>query len=325
MSWARQLPVVALLAVYSHSIALGQPQGSDQQRLESPHRPILLNAAAVRTFDVLIRREVLHDIAPRNVRRAVSFKRVIVDLDKKRFLALTEGTSYTLKESTARETVRRAGMLHFDGRTYRADPIGQIRLVKSDLYGELSSIGIFDWRMIGVQQFPFAWYAPAHGFSFDAHLAKSLRPGTLAKVEEVPRKPDLLRIFRRTISDHPEVLGNDWDWRIDKTTLMPVEFTRSIRWKRDGVIKTAVERRETYQWQDRDGIYLPKSVTAEELASEDGIEYVVETNAQFHWFFVNEPISEERFSQRYLTDPTAFQDLIDPSRCGASDLITSEE
>ncbi|GIW96788.1 MAG: hypothetical protein KatS3mg111_0121 [Pirellulaceae bacterium] len=141
--------------------------------------------------------------------------------------------------------MRETSMLHFDGRTYRADPIGQVRLVKSDPYGELSSTGNLDWRMIGVQQFPFPWYAPTHGFSFDAHMAKSLRSGTLAKVEDVPREPDLLRIFRRSISDHPEVLGHDWDWHIDKTTLMSVEFTQSIRWKRDGVIKTAVERRET--------------------------------------------------------------------------------
>ncbi len=82
----------------------------------------------------------------------------------------------------------------------------------------------------------------------------------------------------------------------------------------------------SYEWQAMSGLHVPFRLKGSTFCGynnpdEKRISARLTVDFNFHWFSINEPIPDELFDATILSDSKRFQDLIDPRKANATELI----
>jgi hypothetical protein len=108
--------------------------------------------------------------------------------------------------------------------------------------------------------------------------------------------------------------------RYNPRSNMPMGF-KSFR---SSSLPWILENQEDYEWEERDGIFLPIEVgrdSAESMEIEGKQEpYRKSEIVQIHWLSFNQPLDPKLFELSTVNDISKLRKLIDPELCGAERL-----
>lgn len=303
-----------------------------------------LNAESLRSYDVLIRVEVMKDIGPNDFERSVSFQRMRVDRDSERWLYLAHIDREVLVPGGELEkSFRMFGCAAKDGRYHTRD--FPDRLVKNrNLLEALAHCATPDLRFIGISNFPRNYVQKGTLGSFE-DWQESIRHAV--NFEPIVTVNNVMRI--RRFSTELGAVDNKYvnDCHLSPETLMPLRLESSrSRPASDGRVESERLWWETYEWESKNDVYVSTKIVGDQRSSAlpmpyrkmsvterrekknemeaNGIKYIpyaVSTTVHFHWFSVNEPIDDSAFDLKALQDVTVFEGLVDPRISRAESLL----
>jgi len=296
--------------------------GAELQTDSSFLQAMAVNAASVRTFDVLLRQEFTHDISATSFRHVHFLTRMIADFDDERFLVIHFGEVKGTVEGQESHLAVRFGA-HCESGKYRETSFtGRPAIREMDFRNaQLKLIDIVNIRFVGFRQFPVT-YSPH--FDFDRFVAVTEHLDSLSTAQRIGQR-ELEVSLKKSFSNSDDVKLQKWVF--DQERLIATNYYESISRPENGVPTLYPITRESYQWKEFLGAFVPIKVKAVQSGSElkresnNVLMYEIDIDADFHWFTVNESISPERFDPRYLNDASAAFSLVDPKLSGADTLL----
>lgn len=280
-----------------------------------------INAASVQTLDVLVRDEATHDISGDASRYDKVLTRLIIDFPAEKFLVVQFGESSTISEGEeSRRAVRYGAMFDSPHLTQsQFNQIGKSKLTFKEALYELP--GVVDIRYVGFRSFSAHF---CRDLDFDNFLAATRLLDLKCKVQQ--SGPKSLEVsLHRNFYNSDEISINSWDF--DQEKLVANSYYHAISRLENGERRLYPLARESIEWQEFDGTFVPISIkgvhhgSSQDADSDRVFSYEVDVDAQFHWFSVNEPIAEEKFSVEYLNDLSKAFSIVDPALSGATSLV----
>lgn len=277
---------------------------------------ILLNAEALRVFDVLLEIEKSYDIRSDELETQIVYMRMTCDRDRQRFLCISkaESSQYISGDESPIQRVAASGFLR-DGEVIRvADPIGKVRVTKRPFVTVLSNFGVPDLRFVGVRGFPSPFYAAEDPASFDSMLKRILVSKSNYIASSAKSQTDSFSLMVTT-HEPPggRVLGRSLEWSISDATLMPKSYREYLRWNDAGSTKKTLTRWEQFEWEEHDGVYVPSTIVCDELGSLNNEQFTIQKTVKLHWLSVNHELEDDVFSTAAMESLEAFQKKIDPT------------
>lgn len=290
----------------------GEGQTEHDRQASSYLHAQMINADALKSFDVLIRYEAFHDVGPERYVRHKILWRLRVDFTANKLLAMKSVERRQLNKEVSAEESRQVLLLGGAATSERAFENrfdGKIRKVPVGMPDALEHLEMVDVRYVGLTSFPRA--ASTHS-SFAETLAASK---AVQGFQTLPAGSDRLKLYRET------PIGNaiaDWsynEWTFDTSALVPTNYYDEIRREIDGKRVTYPICRESIEWKDADGVYVPIRIVGTEGKVEliDGkpIRYEVDKTVEFHWFSINDKFDDENFSEKLIESYDVAFPLID--------------
>ena len=304
----------------------------------------VLNAQALRSFDVLIRHEVVKDIAPDDFDIAINLTRLRFDWDNQRFLGISKISMDTMMEGADGKGERKSslhaqGIVSVDG-LHSVGPIpGRIVASSGDVRAAFYRAGLTDVRFIGLGRYPQSFSAQSDIGTFE-NVASVIQNASNIEETKAAGEYFALRHSIPMVNNPQEMTVTSWHIALD--SLMPIHMENSIHRVKGN--QRVVDRSffEDYQWKEYEGVYVPIEVIGNSIASSlprkyrhlsnkekheridelraNGIDYVkheVSTSVHLHWFSVNKPLAPELFDKSSLRSMAECQKLVDPHASGA--------
>lgn len=317
-------PMVVLLSAIQNGDDL-----KDGQEATSYLHGVAINAQSVKSFDVIFRTESFSDIAANEYIREETVTRIRLDWEKNRCLFATKGdmTSQMRGEKSPTKQVRLLCGHYTNGLARSTQFGGKVRESKGSLREAIIDFGsVIDFRMTGLKSFPYL-FGPRDEFA-----------DTLSALS-IPQKMDLKILSPKTMEvsrviefQQDSRLKMFQQWVFDRESLMPHESYTALWVKKNGQSETVPRERERYQWKQIEHSYLPVRIesTKAQIANRtrvtgdsqagDLVKFEQDTTVRLHWFKVNQPMSDEDFSDAALTTIEDFYRLVDLRLSGASAL-----
>ncbi len=293
-----------------------------------------LNNSCIRKMDVLFRKECFHRLRDNEGQEESSFSRLILDLDSKKFLHLhrAERTTVDEKGEKKKEAWYIAAKYNH-GKLDLSTPIMHGRPIARNFGDACISAELIDMRFAGLTGFPVRF--GARGFDFEKRLATI----NVADNSRIPyrienRMPTSLRIVQRAAIPSSQNAFAQMIWFVDIEKTMPFEFVSSTSTQSDG---QAVANRNTsaqYSWKELSECFVPRSIDqvatgTHKKTSEDGKDqsypYPRDEIFDFHWFSLNETISDSLIDGLDISSFEKWMPLTDPKLSHATDLEEREK
>jgi hypothetical protein len=315
LAWILILRVIPIAAQEHSQI------GEELQRDSSFLQAMAVNAASVSTFDVLLRQDFTHDISATSFRHIHFLTRMIADFDEERFLVIHFGEVKGTVDGEESHLAVRFGA-HCDSGEYRETSFTRRPAIREMDFRNalLKLIDIVNIRFVGFRQFPVT-YSPHFDFDRFAAVTEHLdRQSTAQRIGQREIEVSL----KKTFSNSDDVKLQKWVF--DQERLIATNYYESISRPEHGVPTLYPITRESYQWKEFSGAFVPIKLKAVQSGSElkresnNVLKYEIDIDADFHWFTVNESISPERFDPQYLNDASTAFSLVDPKLSGANTL-----
>lgn len=290
----------------------GEGQSAQDRRASSYLYAQMVNADALKSFDVLIRYEAFHDIAPESYIRDEIMLRLRVDFTANKLLAVRRIERRQMEKEVSEDEKRLVlllGACATDEQTTETNFDGKTKRNSIGMPATMAELELVDVRYVGISSYPRL--ASRH-----STFAQTLAESKAAQGFRItPVNSDRLRISRESL------IGNSIDdrglveWIFDTTMLVPTsfysEFSRSVAGK-----KVRYPRcRESIEWQDADGVIVPVRIVGTELGEEriggKVVKYEVDKTVQFHWFHVNGKVDDESYSAKLIESYDLAFPLID--------------
>ncbi len=311
--WKIYLMRRLMLVIATVASSTNTSLGDESIELADVRSTVIANAETWRQFDLLMRSEtfVLNSdvtIEKKEGSRTI-FTRLSVDFDREQCFCFMSGVG-----QSSHERFDRVGICNNGSTGYREFPGGASNL-QSGVTQLLHHMFVPDLRCLSLCDYPDRYQIEARRGGFE--LQRLLGPRFFPEDSN----------FKTTLSPQKNAVeltleGQNvaFKLRFSPKSNMPIAFksfrTSSVPWK--------LENQEDYQWEEKDGVFLPIEVGKDspESLEVDGklVMYRQSEIVQIHWLSFNQPLDQKLFDLSTVNDISKLRKLIDPELCGADRL-----
>ncbi len=274
---------------------------------------LIANAETWRQFDLMIRSEVfvLDSETPfeDKVGSRTIFTRMAVDFDKEQCFCFMSGIG-----QASDERFDRVGICNNGTTGYREFPGGASNL-QSGINQLLHRMYVPDLRCLALCDYPASFQVDSSfdGFEYQRRMGPNGSPdNSKFKFKSTTMKDAVdLTLEGKHVA---------FKYRFSPKTNMPLGI-RSFRAATD---PWTLEKQEDFQWQEKEGIFLPTEIGRDFPYSRkiDGklVPFRKAEIVQIHWLSLNQPLDPKLFELSTVNDISKLRKLIDPVACGADRL-----
>jgi hypothetical protein len=309
IDWMRRLMLVIATVASSTITSLGD----ESIELADVRSTVIANAETWRQFDLLMRSEtfILESEAPLEdkVGSRTIFTRLGVDFDKEQCFCFMSGIG-----QSSDERFDRVGICNNGTTGYREFPGGASNL-QSGITQLLHRMYVPDLRCLALCDYPASFQVDSSfdGFEYQRRMGPNGSPDN-----------SKFKFKSTTMKDAVELTLEGkhvaFKYRFSPKTNMPLGI-RSFRVATD---PWTLEKQEDFQWQEKEGIFLPTEIGRDFPYSRkiDGklVPFRKAEIVQIHWLSFNQPLDPKLFELSTVNDISKLRKLVDPVACGAERL-----
>ena len=309
INWMSRL--VILISTVSSVTSNGR--AGESIELADVRSTVIANAETWRQFDLLMRSEtfVLNSdvtIEKKEGSRTI-FTRLSVDFDREQCFCFMSGVG-----QSSDERFDRVGICNNGTTGYREFPGGASNL-QSGITQLLHRMYVPDLRCLALCDYPASFQVDSSfdGFEYQRRMGPNGSPDN-----------SKFKFKSTTMKDAVELTLEGkhvaFKYRFIPKTNMPLGI-KSFRVATD---PWTLEKQEDFQWQEKEGIFLPTEIGRDFPYSRkiDGklVPFRKAEIVQIHWLSLNQPLDQKLFELATVNDISKLRKLIDPELCGAERL-----
>jgi len=229
-----------------------------------------------------------------------------------------ERISFEDGKDTTRDVSQR-GLIYKKQALYTSDFRGLVNRRHCSLQEALHDVQMIDLRFVGIAPFPRGFDSRGEfnilmsGLSRGTKIEPVSSGGVIVSRSTPVRSPSKKDVSEMSVYE---------SWQFDTQTLTPVKLRREWRTLQDGTPLVVRKNSESITWEEKNNRYIPTLIdkledSVHKLDENARVKYEADNIVQLHWFSVNEPIAEDRFSNTAIETYDAAFKLVDPEFSGA--------